>query len=55
MSSEGSAPAPSSIRFGEIVFAEVLDPNGRNPKIRCVVVLTPDDALAEAARSSSRE
>lgn len=33
------------IHFAHILFAEVLDPNGRNPKMRRVAVLTPDDAL----------
>ncbi|MGA8348298.1 MAG: hypothetical protein WB773_10770, partial [Isosphaeraceae bacterium] len=30
----------------DIIFAEVLDPNGQNPKTRRVVVLTPDIELA---------
>jgi hypothetical protein len=48
MSSGGTTatPSPRLIRFADILFAEVLDPNGRNPKIRRVVVLTPDNALA---------
>jgi mRNA-degrading endonuclease toxin of MazEF toxin-antitoxin module len=46
MSEGGAAGTPFPIRFADIVFAHVLDPNGRNPKIRRVVVLTPDDALA---------
>jgi len=33
-------------RFADIIFAEVLGPNGRNPKTRRVVVLTPDIELA---------
>ncbi len=33
-------------RYADILFAEILDPNGQNPKVRRVVVLTPDDALA---------
>ena len=40
----GAAQLP--IRFADIVFAEVLDPNGQNPKTRRVVVLTPDIELA---------
>jgi len=46
MSSGGTAAAPFPIRFADIIFAEVLDPNGQNPKTRRVVVLTPDDELA---------
>jgi hypothetical protein len=46
MSSQGTAGAPFPIRFADIVFAEVLDPNGQNPKTRRVVVLTPDIKLA---------
>jgi hypothetical protein len=34
------------IRYADIIFADVLDPNGENPKIRRMVVLTPDAALA---------
>jgi hypothetical protein len=34
------------IRYGDIVFAEIPDPNGSNPKVRRVVVLTPDAAIA---------
>ncbi len=34
------------IQYGEIIFAEIPDPNGANPKVRRVVVLTPDAALA---------
>jgi hypothetical protein len=41
MSSGGAAAAPFPIRF-----AEILDPNGQNPKTRRVVVLTPDRELA---------
>ena len=38
---------PSPIRYADILFVkDVLDPNGQNPKTRRVVVLTPDDALA---------
>jgi hypothetical protein len=33
-------------RYADILFAEILDPNGQNAKVRRVVVLTPDDALA---------
>ena len=43
----GASPFPSSsIRFADIIFGEVLDPNGQNPKTRRVVVLTPDNELA---------
>jgi hypothetical protein len=38
--------APPPIRYGDIVFAEIPDLNGLNPKVRRVVVLTPDAALA---------
>ena len=30
---------------GRIVMAEVLDPQGENPKIRPVVIVTPDDEI----------
>jgi len=40
------ASAPFPIRFADIVFADVLDPNGQNLKTRRVVVLTPDIAIA---------
>jgi hypothetical protein len=47
MSNEGTAAARFPIRFADIIFArDVLDPNGQNPKLRRVVVLTPDAALA---------
>ena len=46
MSSGETAAAQFPIRFADIIFAEVLDPNGRNPKTRQVVVLTPDIELA---------
>ena len=46
MSSGGTAGAQFPIRFADIIFAEVLDPNGQNPKTRRVVVLTPDVELA---------
>ena len=46
MSSGGTAAAQFPIRFADIIFAEVLDPNGQNPKTRRVVVLTPDIELA---------
>ncbi|HWE37778.1 MAG TPA: hypothetical protein VG406_14515 [Isosphaeraceae bacterium] len=47
MSDAGSAGTPSLIRYADILFVkDVLDPNGRNPKQRRVVVLTPDTALA---------
>jgi hypothetical protein len=46
MSRQGTGSPPFPIRFGYILFAENLDPNGQNPKTRRVVVLTPDSALA---------
>lgn len=46
MSDEGTAVVPFPIRYADILFAEIFDPNGRNPKVRRVVVLTPDLALA---------
>jgi hypothetical protein len=46
MSDGESGGLPFPIRFADIVFAEVPDPNGRNAKVRRVVVLTPDGALA---------
>jgi hypothetical protein len=46
MSDEGAVATTFPVRFADILFAEVLDPNGRNPKVRRVVVLTPDVALA---------
>jgi len=39
MSSGGTAAVQFPIRFADIIFAEVLDPNGLNPKTRRVVVL----------------
>ena len=45
----GAPPPPPApvVRFADILFVDaVLDPAGRNPKRRRVVVLTPDDALA---------
>lgn len=38
--------APPPMHFADIVFAEISDPNGLNPKVRRVVILTPDAALA---------
>lgn len=46
MSSGGAAAVQFPIRFADIIFAEVLDPNGQNRKTRRVVVLTPDTELA---------
>ncbi|MBV8556443.1 MAG: hypothetical protein JO116_12840 [Planctomycetaceae bacterium] len=46
MSSGGATAAQFPIRFTDIIFAEVLDPNGRDLKTRRVVVLTPDIARA---------
>ncbi len=40
MSSGKTAAGPFPIRFADIIFAEVLDPNRHNPKTRRVVVLT---------------
>lgn len=46
MNNRGATPAPRPVRFADILFvAGVLDPNGRSPKQRRVVVLTPNDAL----------
>jgi hypothetical protein len=43
MSDARAAP----VRYADIVFvADVLDPQGQNPKTRRVVVLTPDAELA---------
>ncbi len=36
----------SSIRQGRIVYVPTLDPQGRNPKTRPAVVVTPDDRIA---------
>jgi mRNA-degrading endonuclease toxin of MazEF toxin-antitoxin module len=42
-----------TIRFGDIVLVEeVLDPQGRNPKDRFAVVLTPPDQLEEGGMVS---
>ena len=49
MSSGGAAAPQFPIRFADILFARILDPNGQNPKVRRVVVLTPDSALATGA------
>ncbi len=46
MNKGGAAAIPFPIRFADILFAEVLDPNGQNLKTRRVVVLTPDAELA---------
>jgi hypothetical protein len=46
MSSGGTAATQFPIRFADILFAEILDPNGQNLKTRRVVVLTPDIQLA---------
>ena len=46
MISGGAAAVKFPLRFADIIFADVLDPNGRNLKTRRVVVLTPDSALA---------
>jgi len=36
----------SSPQFGRIVQVEVLDPQGRNPKVRPAVIITPDEAIS---------
>ena len=41
MSSNKTGAPRFPIQFADILFAEVLDPNGQNPKTRRVVVLTP--------------
>jgi hypothetical protein len=46
MTGGGKGAAAFPIHFACIIFAEVLDPNGRNLKTRRVVVLAPDSALA---------
>ena len=46
MSDARTAHSQFPIRHADILFAEVLDPNGRNLKVRRVVVLTPDNELA---------
>jgi hypothetical protein len=43
---EAGKRALPPVRFADIVFAEIPDTNGLNPKVRRAVVLTPDDALA---------
>jgi hypothetical protein len=45
MNSGGAVVAQFPLRFADIIFAEILDANGRNPKTRRVVVLTPDAEL----------
>ena len=45
MSKNGAVDPLPPIRFADILFANVTDPNGKNPKTRRVVVLTPDLAL----------
>ena len=35
----------ASAQFGRIVQVEVLDPQGRNPKVRPAVIVTPDEAI----------
>ena len=46
MSSGQATSVPLPIRFADIIFADVFDPNGKNRKTRRVVVLTPDMELA---------
>ena len=36
----------SSPQFGRIVQVEVLDPQGRNAKVRPAVIVTPDEAIS---------
>jgi hypothetical protein len=45
MSDEPGNSAGRPIRYADIVFAEIRDPSGLNPKLRRVVILTPDAAL----------
>ena len=33
---------------GVVIFAEICDPTGRNPKIRPVVIITPQDEIESA-------
>ena len=35
------------LRHGSIVWVELLDPQGRNPKIRPAVVITPTDDITD--------
>lgn len=35
----------SSPRFGRIVWVDLLDPQGRNPKCRPAVIITPDPEI----------
>ena len=46
----------AALQQGRIVWAEVLDPQGRNPKVRPAVILTPASEIKEevvvAARTS---
>lgn len=37
-----------NFRFGDIVEAEILDPDGKNKKPRPVVIITPDSELPSA-------
>ncbi len=47
MSKAGAGPFPPLLRFADILFVNgVLDENGGNLKVRRVVVVTPDAALA---------
>jgi hypothetical protein len=46
MSSGGASAAQFPIRYADIVFAQLPDPNGQNLKIRRAVILTPDRAVA---------
>jgi hypothetical protein len=45
MAKNGAVDPLPPIRFADILFANITDPNGQNPKTRRVVVLTPDFAL----------
>ena len=36
----------ASPQFGRIVQVEILDPRGRNPKVRPAVIVTPDESIS---------
>lgn len=38
----------ADLRYGRIVWVELLDPQGRNPKVRPAVVLTPTAEITPA-------
>ena len=39
------------IQYGDIIFAEIPDPNGANPKVRRLVVLTGWDGRTSRSQS----